>query len=158
MHNALQMRKHRHPSLTLHQTHKPFATARHNHINRIHHRQHFAHGRPIPCRHQLNGSLRQTGSNHPLDQRLVDSRRGMKPFGSAAQDDRVARLETESTSIRSHIGTTFIDYTYDPQRRAHTLNIQPIGALPLFEHLPNRIFLLRHCPQPVDHGANAVFI
>ena len=88
----------------------------------------------------------------------MDGRGGMKAFRSPAQYDSIASLKAEGAGIRSDIGAAFIDHTDDPQGRAHAFNMQPIGALPLFKHLPNRIFLLSHRPQPIDHVANAVFI
>ena len=158
MHNAFQMRKHRHPSLALHQSHKPFAPARDNHINRIDHGEHFTHRRPITRRHQLYGRLGQSGRHHAFDHGLVNGSGRMKPFRSTAQNDSIASLQTQSPGIRSHIGAAFINHTDNAEGRTHALNMPPGGALPLFQHLPHRIFLLSHSPQPVHDAANAVFI
>ena len=84
MHDALKMRKNRHPRFALHKANKPFATAWHDHINRIHHRQKLLHSSAITGRHQLDRVFGQTRRFQTFDQTGVNGRRAVKALGSTA--------------------------------------------------------------------------
>mmetsp|Transcript_28776 Transcript_28776/g.54625 ORF Transcript_28776/g.54625 Transcript_28776/m.54625 type:complete len:451 (-) Transcript_28776:2150-3502(-) len=156
MHDAFEVGKDGNTRLALHQPHKTLAATGHNHIDGVGHGQHFAHRGAVAGGHKLHGVLRQVCVAQALLQSRVDGFGRMKPFGAAAQDHRIARLEAQRAGICRHIGPAFIDHTHDAQRRAHPLDIEARGLGPIGKDFAHGVGLFGHGAQAVDDALNAV--
>ena len=79
----------------------------------------------------------------------MDGAGGMERVRSAAQDDRVASLETQGTGVGGYIGAAFIDHADDAERGADAFDLEPVGAIPGGNDIADRIGQL-------GYGANAI--
>ena len=87
-----------------------------------------------------------------------DGAGGMEAFGAAAQDDGVARLQTQAPGIGGHIGARFIDHADDPKGHAHAGDIQAVGPLPPGHDRAHRIGKPGDVLQTAGHGLDALVI
>ncbi len=84
-------------------------------------------------------------------QHRADGLIGMMRFTAAAQDHRVAGLETESRRVSGDVGAGFVDDADDAQRYAHAPHLQAVGPAPHLDHLAHRIRQCRDSAQPLGH-------
>ncbi len=63
----------------------------------------------------------------------------MRRIRTATQDNGIACLEAQRTGIRSHIGAAFINDADHTERRAHTLDMEPVRTIPFGNHFAHRI-------------------
>jgi len=137
---TLKMPNDRHPSLLLHPLNQALPTAGNDNVDVLRHpRQHVSNSRAIRHRHKLHTLSRQPSRAQPLNKARVNSRTRMPTLRPAAQNDSVPGLHTQSPRISRHIGPTLIDDPNDSQGNANTLNVQPVGAIPLGRNRANRI-------------------
>ena len=68
--------------------------------------------------------------NEAARERGVDHARRRERVGTAAQDDGIAGFEAERTGVGGDVGPALIDDADDAERRAHPLQMQPVGAIP----------------------------
>ena len=115
------------------------AAARHDDVDELRHAQHLADGGAVAGRHPLDRRRGQAGAVEPGAEGVHDGAGGMEAFGAAAQDDGVARLQTQAPGIGGHIGARFIDHADDPKGHAHAGDIQAVGPFPPGHDLAHRI-------------------
>ena len=158
MADAFQMGKNRHPRLALHQPDQALAAARHDHVDVLDRAQHGTDHLAVAGRHQLNCGCGKVGPLQSLDHAGMDRGRGMKAFRPAAQDHRIAGLQTQRPGVGGDVGTAFIDHPDHPQRRAHPADVQPAGHVPFGHNLAHRVLLRRDRPQPVNNAAHPALV
>ncbi len=101
--------------------------------------EHFSHGRSICRWDDLDGVFGQAGGLEALDEACVDGARGMKAVGPTAQDHGIAGLEAQRAGVCGHVGAGLENYADQAKRRAHTGDVEPIGALPIGNDRSDRI-------------------
>src|SRR5258705_13174111 len=96
MTNTFEMREHGHARFLLHARNQALAATRDNDIDRaIEALEHLADRLAVCRRHELRRCRRKARSAKPLHEAGMDDLARMPAFRSAAQDARVAGLETQ---------------------------------------------------------------
>ena len=147
MADAFEMSEDRHPRLGLHPRDQAFAAARNDDVERAAKPlQHLADGGAVGGRHQLDGVFRQAGGLQALDQAGMDGGGRIERIRTAAQDHRIAGLETERAGIRRDVRPALIDDADDAERRAHAFDVQAVRPVPGGNHVADRIAAVRRFP------------
>ncbi|MNL07213.1 hypothetical protein D3C87_1278830 [compost metagenome] len=156
MHQPFEMGKDRHARLGLDAGHQGLAATGHDDVHiAIEPLEHFAHGGPVGGGHQLYAFDRQAGQMQPVEQAINDGAGGMETVAAAAQDDGIARFDAERAGIGRHIGPAFEDDADDAQRRAHALDMEPIGPVPFGNHRADGIGQLGNGLHRFDNAVDA---
>ena len=138
--DTLQMREDRNARLLLHASDKASAAARHDHVERaVEAAQHGADRRAVRRRDKLDRMLRQAGGAKPRNERGMDGGVAAVGIGAAAQHGGVAGLQAQRARIRRHVGPALEDDADDAKRRAHPLDMKPVGAVPFRDDGTDRV-------------------
>ena len=74
---------------------------------------------------------------------------------SAAQDHRIARLQTQCAGICSDVRAAFVDNADDAERCAHTFDVKSVGSVPFGDDFTDRILEVRDGMDAVGDGTDA---
>ena len=83
----------------------------------------------------------------------MDGARGMEAVGAAAQDRGVAGLQAQRAGVGRHVRPALVDDADDAERRAHALDVQAVGAIPLGDDVADRIGQFGDGADAVRHVA-----
>ena len=160
MTNAVEMRENRHPRLVLDPLDQRLAAARNDDVDQSAGLQHRPDRSPVGGLDQLDGVGRQARLDHARDHRLVNRAVALNRFRTAAQDHGIARTQRQSSRIRGHIGTAFIDDADHAERDPDALHHKAVGSFGAINDLSDRIGKFAHMldgrgnrfkPFRVDH-------
>jgi hypothetical protein len=73
----------------------------------------------------------------------------------AAQNDRVARLQTEGGAVDGHVGPRLVDHGDDTERHADLAQVEPVGQPARLDSLPHRIGQGGDAPDIARHPREA---
>ena len=146
--------QHRHRRLGTDQPDQPFAAARDDQIEILIHLEQQIHRRVIRPRHQLHRAVGQAAPDRRPVHDPGQNQIGVKRLAAAAQDHRVARLETDSRRIDGHIRARFVNNADHAQRNADLGDFEAVGTDSRRQHAPDRIVLGGDHAQPVGHLLN----
>ena len=156
VHQTFEMRKDRYPGFGLHTRDQRLAAARHDDVDiALEPLEHFAHRGAIGGGHQLHAFHRQAGQMQSVEQTFDNRTAGMKAVAAATQDHGIARFDTQGAGIGSDIGARFKDHPDDAERRAHALDMEPVGAVPFGNDAANRIGQFGNCRDGLDDPVDA---
>ena len=82
----------------------------------------------------------------------------MKTLGTAAQNNGISRLQTQTTCISRDIRTTFVNHPDHTQRHSDLANGHSIRSGPLVQFALNGIIQGRNVFKPFRHTFNAIII
>ena len=157
VHDAFEMREHRHARLGLHTGDQALAAARHDHVDiAVEPGEHQADGGAVARRHQLYGVLGKIGGAQAFGQRRMDRSRGAEAFRAAAQDHGIAGLEAEHRCVRRHVRAAFVDHADHAERHAHALDDHAVRPRPAFHHGADWIGQIAHHRDAVRHRGDAL--
>ncbi len=130
----------RHAGILLHAGDQALAATRHDDIHEIGHlAEQDPDGGTILGRDDLNRGLGQACRYQAANQTGVDRATRSRALAPAAQDHRVAALQTERAGIRSDVGPALINDSDYAERHPDALNLQPVRALPFGNDLTHRV-------------------
>ncbi len=91
-------------------------------------------------------------------QHRADRLIGMMRFTAAAQDHRIAGLETECRRIGGDVRAGFVDDTDDAQRYAHPPHLEAVGTAPHLDHFAHRVGQRDDLAQPLSHRLHPAWV
>ena len=146
---------HRNRGVAHHFTDQRLAAARNYQVNILIHGKHLIHRLAAYPRNKLNRPFGQTGgfadSGHNLRQLAI----GVNRLFPAAQDNRIAGLETYSGGVNRNIGTGLIDDADNPDRHRNFVDHQSVRTGNAGEHPADHFILSRHLTQTVGHSLDS---
>ena len=135
--DAFEMGEDRHPRLGLHARDEALAAARHDDVDGAVEAGSIA---PTAARSVVGTSwIAASGrpaARRPATQAGMDGARGVEALRAAAQDGGVAGLQAERAGIGGDVRPALEDHADDAERRAHALDVQAVGRVPLGDHRP----------------------
>ena len=152
MANAIEVLEHRDARFGGDAFDESLATARHDDIHVVFHRDQFAHGSAIRGLDHLHRGFRQAcrleARMHAGAHRLV----GVDGFGATTQNRRVSGFQAQAGGICGHIRARFINDADDSQRHTHSANLYPAGPVAQVADLAYRVGQLCNLAQTLRHG------
>ena len=134
MADAFEMGEHRHPRLRLHARDQALAAARHDHVDGA--AQARRASAPTAARSVVGtswiASSGRPAARQPLDQAGVDRARRMRRLSEPPRRiTALPALRQSAPASAVTLGRLSIDDADDAERRAHALDVQPVGPRPI---------------------------
>jgi hypothetical protein len=115
----------------LHAADQAFAAAGNEHVDSaVEAGKHHAYGLSLARRHQRNRCRRQASFYEACGQRRMDRPRRAEAFGTAAQDDGIARLQAQRPGICRDIRPALINHADHAKRYAHAFDAHAVRPPP----------------------------
>ena len=154
MTDALVVFEHRDAGIFRDKTDQPLAAAGNDQVNLFFQAQHEGDGGAVRHRNHLDGRgidiLRRQGVLQHSGQGQVR----VDGLGTAAQQNAVARLQTQGRRINRDIGPGLVDHADHPEGDAHAAHHDAVRPPDHLRHLAHRIRQGRNLLQAADHGGH----
>jgi len=126
-------------ALTLHPFDQRAPSPRHDYVDVLIHSEHEPDGGAVARRHQLDGSLRQTGRVQPLAERRDQRPRRVEALRPATQNRGIAGFEREAAGIGGYVRPALVDDTDDAEWHGDPLDRKAVRTRPFGQHAADRI-------------------